>query len=274
MITNRSVPSNILLPHLVYQSLEEAIPWLSKTFGFIEHYHYGEPGTINGAQLRLGEAWIMLRKARPGDASPAQIGNATQSLTVFVEDVDGHYERTKAAGVRIVEELNVTAYGERQYGVVDLDGHHWLFSRHARDIGPEEWGATKVSEVPARVALRPRPSFCYLQIPAVDVNQSVAFYEGVFGWNIRKRDTDHPSFDDAAGNLSGAWVTGREVAAKPGLLPYIWVDSIESTLKMIGAKGGATVEGGHPDNPGSTSWIATFHDPAGNLMGLYQEDVG
>jgi len=57
-------------------------------------------------------------------------------------------------------------------------------------------------------------------------------------------------------------------------LPYIWVDSIESTLKMIGAKGGATVEGGHPDNPGSTSWIATFHDPAGNLMGLCQEDVG
>ena len=50
-------------------------------------------------------------------------------------------ERTKAAGGRIVEELQVTFYGERQYGVEDLDGHHWLFSQHARDVGPEEWGA-------------------------------------------------------------------------------------------------------------------------------------
>lgn len=150
MITNRSVPTNILLPHVVYQSLEEAIPWLSKTFGFIEHYHYGEPGAISGAQMHLGNAWIMVRRARGNDASPARLGFGTQSLTVFVEDVDAHFHRTKATGAKIVEELHETEYGERQYGVVDLDGHHWLFSRHARDVSPEEWGATKVSEIEGR----------------------------------------------------------------------------------------------------------------------------
>lgn len=151
VITNRSVPTDIVLPHVVYQSLEDAIPWLDNTFGFVEHYHYGEPGgPISGAQMHLDEAWIMLREARPGSASPAQLASATQSLTVFVEDVDAHYERTKAAGARIVEELHETEYGERQYGVVDLDGHHWLFSRHARDVSPEEWGATKVSEIRRR----------------------------------------------------------------------------------------------------------------------------
>jgi uncharacterized glyoxalase superfamily protein PhnB len=36
---------------------------------------------------------------------------------VFVEDVDAHYDRAKLAGAKIVEELNETAYGERQYGV-------------------------------------------------------------------------------------------------------------------------------------------------------------
>jgi uncharacterized glyoxalase superfamily protein PhnB len=41
-----------------------------------------------------------------------------------------------------VEDLHETAYGERQYGVEDLEGHHWLFSRHARDVDPAEWGAT------------------------------------------------------------------------------------------------------------------------------------
>jgi uncharacterized glyoxalase superfamily protein PhnB len=145
MITNRSVPTNILLPHVVYRSLEEAIPWLSNTFGFIEHYHYGDPAAISGAQMHLGDAWIMVRRTRGSETTPAQLGYGTQSLTVFVEDVDGHFQRSRAAGAKIVEELHETEYGERQYGVVDLDGHHWLFSRHARDVSPEKWGATEVS---------------------------------------------------------------------------------------------------------------------------------
>ena len=37
------------------------------------------------------------------------------------------------------------------------------------------------------------------------------------------------------------------------------------------AHGGVVVEAVHPDSPGSACWIATFRDPAGNLIGLYQE---
>jgi len=92
--------------------------------------------------MHLGDAWIMLRSARPGNSIPAKLGYGTQSLAVFVEDVDAHFARAKAAGAKIVEELHETEYGERQYGVEDLDGHHWLFSRHARDVSPDEWGAT------------------------------------------------------------------------------------------------------------------------------------
>lgn len=137
------MPADTMLAHITYQNVSDAIAWLTKTFGFTEHYRYGEPdGPVSGAQMHLGEAWIMLRSARPGEASPMQVGHSTQSLTVFVEDVDGHYQRTKSAGAKIVEELHETGYGERQYGVVDLEGHHWLFSRHARDVSPAEWGAT------------------------------------------------------------------------------------------------------------------------------------
>jgi uncharacterized glyoxalase superfamily protein PhnB len=111
---------------------------LSSAFGFVEHYRYGES---SGAQMHLGDAWIMVRKARPGEATPSQLGCWTQSLTVFVDDVEAHYQKAKAAGAKIVEELNETPYGEFQYGVEDLDGHHWLFARHARDVSPENWGA-------------------------------------------------------------------------------------------------------------------------------------
>ena len=136
---NRSVPVDTVLPHIVYRNVADAIAWLTKTFGFTEHYRYGDPA--QGAQMHLGEAWIMLNSARPGSAVPAQLGSWTQSLTVFVDDVDAHFQRSKLAGANIVEDLHVTVYGERQYGVEDLDGHHWLFSRHARDVNPEEWGA-------------------------------------------------------------------------------------------------------------------------------------
>jgi uncharacterized glyoxalase superfamily protein PhnB len=142
-IRNRSVPADTVLPHLVYANVADALAWLTRTFGFTEHYRYGEPGgPAAGAQMLLGKACIMLRAARPGEASPAQVGHNTQSLTVFVDDVDAHYERTKSAGAKIVEQLHETFYGERQYGVEDLEGHHWLFSQHARDVTPGEWGAT------------------------------------------------------------------------------------------------------------------------------------
>lgn len=136
---NRSVPVDTVLPHIVYRNVADAVAWLTKTFGFIEHYRYGDPA--QGAQMHLGGAWIMLESARPGSAVPAQLGCGTQSLTVFVDDVDAHFQRSKLADAKIVEDLHVTEYGERQYGVEDLDGHHWLFSQHARDVSPEEWGA-------------------------------------------------------------------------------------------------------------------------------------
>jgi uncharacterized glyoxalase superfamily protein PhnB/predicted enzyme related to lactoylglutathione lyase len=272
VITNRSVPTDTLLPHVIYQDVAAAIAWLSEAFGFSEHYRYGEPdGPISGAQMHLGNAWIMLKRARSGNASPAQLGYGTQSLTVFIEDVDGHYRKAKAAGAKILEELNETCYGERQYGVEDLDGHHWLFSRHARDLSPDEWGAI-VSRTASRLEFLSRPRLCYLEIPAVSAHESAAFYEKVFGWNIRHRDSERPSFDDATGDVSGAWVTGRDISAKAGLLPYIWVDAIDAILARAAAHGGQIVEGSHPDAPDSTSRIATFRDPAGNLMGLYEED--
>jgi uncharacterized glyoxalase superfamily protein PhnB len=143
MLENRSVPAGVLLPHLVCSDLEKAIAWLALAFGFAEHYRYGggPQGPPSGAQLHLGDAWIMVRAAREGSGSPAQLGGWTQSLTICVADVEGHYQQAKAARAKIVEEPHETEYGEFQYGVEDLEGHYRLFSRHARDVSPEEWGA-------------------------------------------------------------------------------------------------------------------------------------
>jgi uncharacterized glyoxalase superfamily protein PhnB len=142
-MTNRSVPVDTVLPHIIYEDVADALAYLSATFGFTEHYRYGPPdGPASGAQMRLGRAVIMLKAARPDASTPRQLGRYTQSLTVFVDDVDDHYQRTRSAGGVIVEELHETCYGERQYGVEDFAGHHWLFSQHATDLSPADWGAT------------------------------------------------------------------------------------------------------------------------------------
>jgi len=142
MVTNRSVPPDTVLPHITYRDVAQASAWLTATLGFTEHYRYGPPGAPSGAQMYLGDAWIMLDAADPGQKTPAELGYGTQSLTVFVADVGAHYNKAKAAGATIIEDLHETVYGERQYGARDLDGHHWLFSAHARDVSPTEWGAT------------------------------------------------------------------------------------------------------------------------------------
>jgi uncharacterized glyoxalase superfamily protein PhnB len=142
MIKNRSVPVDTVLPHVYYKDVVVAMEWLGRTFGFVEHYRYGQPnGAVSGAMVHFGNAWIMLKAAKENALSPARLGYGTQSLTIFVDDVDAHYRKVKATGARIVEQLNQTVYGELQYGVLDLDGHHWLFSQHAKDLSPDSWGA-------------------------------------------------------------------------------------------------------------------------------------
>ncbi|MGB2665247.1 MAG: VOC family protein [Candidatus Acidiferrum sp.] len=142
MISNRSVPTDAVLPHINYRDLELAISWLSRALRFVEQYRYGNP--VSGAQMKAGNAWIMVKQARHETPTPKELGFGTQSLTIFIEDVEAHFKHAKSFGVTILEDLHETEYGELQYGAEDLDGHHWLFSRHATDVSPEQWGA-KVS---------------------------------------------------------------------------------------------------------------------------------
>lgn len=109
---------------------------------------------------------------------------------------------------------------------------------------------------------------CYIEIPAVDIPTSVAFYESVFGWQTRRRGDGSVAFDDGVGQVSGTWVTGRSPQSTIGLMVYIMVDSAAATVDAIVANGGEIVQPIGVDAPEIT---ARFHDPAGNVLGLYQQ---
>ena len=109
---------------------------------------------------------------------------------------------------------------------------------------------------------------CYVEIPATDVAGSVRFYETVFGWSIRRRGNGQAAFDDGSEQVSGTWVTNRPPSREAGLLLYIMVDSVAAAIDAVIAHGGELVQPIGADAPEIT---ARFRDPAGNLIGLYQQ---
>lgn len=126
-----------LVPSLRYRDAPAAIKWLRDAFGFEEHLVVpGEPGKIVHAQLVCGKAMIMLASPADDDfgrlmAVPGMVGGAnTQSVYIVVPDPDAHCTRAKAAGARLVTEVEDQEYGGRNYSCRDPEGHLWSFGNY------------------------------------------------------------------------------------------------------------------------------------------------
>jgi predicted enzyme related to lactoylglutathione lyase len=106
----------------------------------------------------------------------------------------------------------------------------------------------------------------YMRIPAEDPRRTAAFYEAVFGWKLRS-ESDEPSFEDGTGHVIGHFMSDRPVAGEAGVRPYIFVERLDDTLEKIAAEGGEVVTAPYPEGD---LWVATFRDPAGNMVGAWQ----
>jgi uncharacterized protein len=106
----------------------------------------------------------------------------------------------------------------------------------------------------------------YLRIPAKDPQRAALFFSSVFGWAV---DTDRPdpSFADGTGHVIGHFVDDLAGAGEAGVRPYIYVDDLDGALEKVSAHGGTVVEAPYPEGD---LWVATFRDPAGNVIGIWQ----
>ncbi len=109
---------------------------------------------------------------------------------------------------------------------------------------------------------------CYLEIPATDIRASADFYHRAFGWPLREDDGGAIAFDDTVAGVSGMWVLGRPPAAEPGLAVSIMVASATDCVEAIVGAGGTIVK---PIDPAAGEITAWFRDPAGNVLGIYQQ---
>lgn len=124
--------------------------------------------------------------------------------------------------------------------------------------------------VRARVAMPPtfaNGKICYLEMPASDVATSASFYRTCFGWDIGERGDGTTSFTDTVGQVSGSFVTGVAVH-EGGIIISIMVSDMTASIAAVKANGGVITQPVGKDLPEIT---ARFRDPAGNVMGLYQQ---
>jgi uncharacterized glyoxalase superfamily protein PhnB len=134
MLANRSIPSATVIPVLAYPDVNQAAEWLCRAFGFTVRLRIGD----HRVQMNVGDGAVILRELRDNEVG-AQLG-AGHSVTIRIDDADGHFLRAKDNGAIIQEGPVTYPYGERQYAAQDLAGHSWTFSQSVADAHPEEWG--------------------------------------------------------------------------------------------------------------------------------------
>jgi len=110
--------------------------------------------------------------------------------------------------------------------------------------------------------------FNWVEIRVRDLEKAKKFYGSLFDWKISGKENKDYAYwliDTGEKPNGGMW---RFPEGKPlGIIVYILVDDIDKTLEEIVKLGGRVVV---PKSKENGNAMATFADPDGNLLGLYQ----
>ncbi|MDJ0807912.1 MAG: VOC family protein [Gammaproteobacteria bacterium] len=133
-----------ITPYLFYRDVRAALVWLHRTFGFEVK---GEPlemqeGMLH-AEMGYQDGFMMMGtpSEERGAKSPHELSGIHQSLYIYVDDVDAHYRQALAEGATTLTEPMDMFWGDRMYAVKDLEGHHWSFAQHIKDVSVEDLAA-------------------------------------------------------------------------------------------------------------------------------------
>ncbi len=106
---------------------------------------------------------------------------------------------------------------------------------------------------------------CYAEFSATNLERAKTFYNEIFGWEFHAMDENYSTFQTDG---IGGGIAKVEEVKSGGPIVYIQVEDIDTTLKVIGEKGGKTVvpKTKISDEHGS---FAHFNDSEGNVMGIW-----
>jgi PhnB protein len=131
-----------VIPMIAYEDGIAAIEWLERAFGFRERKDARQmwpDGTLSHAEMEVGDGLIMLATPTPDYESPrrhrqtceqagkwSSVPYIIDGVLVYVDDVNAHYQRARAAGATFLSEIEDGPPG-RRYRAEDLEGHRWFF---------------------------------------------------------------------------------------------------------------------------------------------------
>jgi PhnB protein len=120
-------------PYLTVRDAAALVQFIEHAFGAeLQHCHRRSDGTIGHADLRLGDAHVMVGGAAEGWTPMSAL------VHLYLPDCDAAYRRALAAGATSVQEPALQLYGDRAGGVRDASGTTWWLATHVEDVSDEE----------------------------------------------------------------------------------------------------------------------------------------
>lgn len=109
-----------------YARPASAAHWLRQGFGFEPAGNLPDPAeeTPGWIEFRVGNCSLMVFG---DDGAHVRPTSPTHVAWVFVDDLEAHYARARAAGARIVEGIH--QHGYRAYIAEDVEGLRWTFAQ-------------------------------------------------------------------------------------------------------------------------------------------------
>ena len=112
----------------------------------------------------------------------------------------------------------------------------------------------------------------FFEIPAVNFNRAVSFYETVFNVKIDVCDCDETELMGFFPEGEGAISFSEQIKpSKDGVLISLCTDNIEITLEKIQKLGGETVIPKTEIQAEGMGFFAVFIDCEGNKLGLHEK---
>ena len=133
MVENPPSDMAQIVPYLYYEDAGPAIEFMESAFGFeIEHaIRNPNDGKVLTAKLRTGSGVVLVGPGMDafGSRATPDPDYVSCMIYVFVDDVEAHYAKAKAAGAIVRSEPDIHFGGNRQYTVSDPGGHRWTFAQ-------------------------------------------------------------------------------------------------------------------------------------------------